>query len=290
MLRDHSTLPSMRRRAIGAICIFAIATVGACSSSSSNSKSVGDASMSGSSSSSGAGASSGSMSSSFSCTESHAQDDCLAYTAGGCGLTTASAPDAGVSSCSPAGMATPGPADDHCATADGGDMTQTVAAPSCCFGDDGGVGDGGDDESCPYGATMYGMEADDDDCKYHVVWTTTPICEGNPGSLVTVTAVYKTRFTDAGAPLPLTGANPEIETFTTTPGDSDAGTYCDDNSNHPGPTSGNHLFEGPPGTYSGNVVFDKAGAWTMRFHFNEECADIADDSPHGHAAFHVTVP
>jgi hypothetical protein len=184
-------------------------------------------------------------------------------------------------------MVTPGAADDHCLGVDGGEITQTVGTPSCCFAGDGGGGD----EGCAWGATMYGMEADDDDCKYHLVWTTTPICEGAPGSQVVVTVTYKTRLTDAGAPLPLTGANPEIETFTTTPtSGTDAATYCDDGSLHPGPTSGNHLFEGPPGTYTANVVFDQAGAWTMRFHFNEECADIAHDSPHGHAAFHVTVP
>jgi len=166
-------------------------------------------------------------------------------------------------------------------------MTQTVSGASCCVGEDAGAGDGGD-QGCPYGETMYGMEGDDDDCKYHVVWTSTPICMGAPGAQFVLKAFYKTRFTDAGAPLPLTAANPMTETFTTTVGDWDA--ECDDNSTHPGPTSGNHMTEGPPGTYTANVAFDKSGQWTVRFHFNEECADVADDSPHGHAAFHITVP
>jgi hypothetical protein len=138
---------------------------------------------------------------------------------------------------------------------------------------------------------MYGKEGDDDDCKYHIVWTSTPICEGAPGARVVMTAFYKTRFDDAGAPLPLTGANPQTEVFTTTP-DIDASNYCDDMSSHLGPTNPNqnHLVEGPPGTYTGNVGFDQAGVWTLRFHLNEECVDLSGESPHGHAAFHVTVP
>jgi hypothetical protein len=166
-----------------------------------------------------------------------------------------------------------------------------VTPASCCVGADAGAGDDGGPEPCAYGATMYGQEGDDDDCKYHVTWKSTPICEGAAGAQFVVTAVYKTRFDDGGAPLPLTGANPMTETFTTTPTDgTDAATYCDDMSTHPGPTSGNHLTEGPPGTYTGNIAFDTPGAWTVRFHFNEECADVADDSPHGHAAFHFTIP
>ena len=59
---------------------------------------------------------------------------------------------------------------------------------------------------------------------------------------------------------------------------------------HPGPNSGVKLAEGPPGTYTGNIQFDQAGQWTVRFHFNEDCADLLPDSPHGHAAYHFTVP
>lgn len=172
---------------------------------------------------------------------------------------------------------------------DAGSPPQTVCAASCCAGEDAGAGDGGP-EPCPYGSTMYGHTGDDDDCKYHVTWTSTPICEGSPGSQFVVTAVYQTRFNDAGAPLPVTGANVMTETLTTTTGDWDAASYCDDMSVHPGPTSGDHMIEGPPGTYTANVIFDTSGLWTVRFHFNEECADIANDSPHGHAAFHITVP
>ena len=44
------------------------------------------------------------------------------------------------------------------------------------------------------------------------------------------------------------------------------------------------------GVYSGAVAFDAPGEWTVRFHIQEQCDDICDDSPHGHAAFHLTVP
>jgi hypothetical protein len=113
---------------------------------------------------------------------------------------------------------------------------------------------------------MYGMQGDDDDCKYHVTWSSTPICEG---------------------PAPVSAA----EVFTTTPLDAggDAG-YCDNQSSHE--DMNNHfgaMTENPPGTYTGPIYFDKPGAWTVRFHFNENCNDVAG-SPHGHAAFHVTVP
>lgn len=164
-------------------------------------------------------------------------------------------------------------------------MAQAVAGTSCCAGGDAGSG-------CAYNKTMYGHEGDDDDCKYHVTWTSTPICEGSPGAQFVVTATSKTRFDSAGAPLPLTGANPETEVFTTSPGDWDASSYCDDNGGALGPANPHHdhLIEGPPGTYTGNVAFNMPGQWTVRFHFNEECYDTLPDSPHGHAAFHITAP
>jgi hypothetical protein len=57
------------------------------------------------------------------------------------------------------------------------------------------------------------------------------------------------------------------------------------------PVGDQHVVEEPPGTYTiGPVVFDEAGDWTVRFHFNELCCDVVPDSPHGHAAFHIHVP
>jgi hypothetical protein len=220
-------------------------------------------------------------------------DSCLSYANGECGSHTSTPLDAGVSSCASPGEATPGPADTHCTMeVDSAANTppQPVCPADCCYGADAGEGDGGA-ESCPYNATMYGHVGDDDDCKYHVTWSSSAICEGAPGVQFVVQATYQTRFTDAGAPLPVVGANVMTEVFTTTPGEEQDAGICDTNSaNPPGPTSGNHMIEGPPGTYTANVQFNKSGQWTIRFHFNEECADVADDSPHGHAAFHITVP
>jgi hypothetical protein len=190
-------------------------------------------------------------------------------------------PDATVASCASPGGPTPGPADTHCIDTDGGLIVQPTSEADCH--PDVGAPDGGDDD-CPYDTTKYGTEAYDDDCKYHVSWSSTPLCEetsaGKGAVIVTVVA------TNLGDGSPLTGANTIVEFFTTTPGDAS----CDDMSTHPGFNSGVMLAEGPPGTYTGPLYFDAPGQWTMRFHFHEECADILDDSPHGHAAFHLTLP
>lgn len=136
---------------------------------------------------------------------------------------------------------------------------------------------------CPYAPTMFGHEGDDDNCKYHVRWSSTALCE-EPGA-VTFTVVA-TRKTDGS---PLTGAAPIVEVLVTTLGDQDAADYCDDMSPWGGPNDGVQLTEGPPGTYVGPIYFNRPGEWTLRFHFFPTCND-APDSPHGHAAFHVTIP
>jgi hypothetical protein len=153
--------------------------------------------------------------------------------------------------------------------------------------------------SCGYGVTMFGHESDDDDCKYHLRWSSTPICEGVPGVLVTVVVTQKTDRTnamDGGAAQPLTGDHPGMEAFTTSPGDWDSATFCDTMSTHfvipPGNTGYWPMTESSstPGTYTGFVQFDQAGQWTLRFHFRHNCYDLLPDSPHGHAAYHLTVP
>ncbi len=199
-------------------------------------------------------------------------------------------------SCSPAGEPTPGVADAHC----NGVTPQPTSGAACSVADAGaGAGGSGAGGSAPagdagaaptpgpcdengtdgaYGTTMYGTEGDDDDCKYHVTYTSTPICE-NDGAYFIVKANYLT-----GSMAPLTGASTFAE-------------LCLSNT-HPAPAvdsrppyGNQQVVEGPPGTYTiGPVVFDAPGDWTVRFHFNEFCCDILPNSPHGHAAFHVTVP
>ena len=49
--------------------------------------------------------------------------------------------------------------------------------------------------------------------------------------------------------------------------------------------------EGPPGTYTiSPFIFNRPGRWVVRFHYFEECSDIPEDAPHGHAAFYIDVP
>jgi hypothetical protein len=197
------------------------------------------------------------------------------------GTDGSSATGLDAASCNNPGSASQGMPDTHCLGSDGGVMV-TQVMPAVC---DAAVGDDGGGGGCPYGDTMDGLAGDDDDCKYHVTWSSTAICKGSAPVIFTVKATY------LGTNMPLTAAATAAEVFTTTPLDAggDAG-YCDNQSNHPDPR--NHtgaMTEGPPGTYTGPVYFDQAGQWTVRFHFNESCNDVPA-SPHGHAAFHVTVP
>jgi hypothetical protein len=200
-----------------------------------------------------------------------------------------SAPAVTATCASPGGAVT-GVADTHCV----GVPPQTVNPLSCGVtdagpGDDdsdgGAAGDAGAAPAGPcgengpdYGATMYGTEGKDDDCKYDVTYSAAPICE-NDGTYLVVKA---TSLSEPGTPV--TGACTFAELCL--------------NDTHPAPSidsrppSGKQeVVEGPPGTYTiGPVLFDAPGQWTVRFHFNELCCDVADDSPHGHAAFFLNVP
>jgi hypothetical protein len=189
--------------------------------------------------------------------------------------------------CEHPGTPASGKADAHC----NGVTPQTVSAASCNLGGDAGpiVPPSGpcSENGSEYGATMNGTEGDDDDCKYHVSYTATPICE-NDGVYFTVTASYLT-----GAKGPLTGACTLAELCWNIPDEAGGGTAAPeiDGSPYPGTTGMQQVVEGPAGTYTvGPVEFTHPGAWTVRFHFNEICCDVAADSPHGHAAFLVDVP
>jgi hypothetical protein len=152
-------------------------------------------------------------------------------------------------------------------------------------GDDGSAStaDAGDNGECGevgYGVTNYGTSAQDDDCKYDVSYTATPICQ-NENIYFTVTA-KKRAAADGGPSLsdeaPLTGASVSAEVY-----NDDCATIA--------PNSGQTTVEQGNGTYKvGPIQFSKSGKWIVRFHFNECCSDAPDDSPHGHAAFWVNVP
>ncbi len=193
-------------------------------------------------------------------------------------------------SCTSPGGAVTGAQDTHCDSPTG-PIVQVVDQAACtsplpdagtgddggAAGDDGGaVPDAGDIGNCGdpgYGATMFGQSGADDDCKYDVTWTSTPICEGQP---VYFTVTATTRTSDHS---PVTGANPR----------PDVVLDC----THPIPNDPKPADPSPetsPGTYTvGPLEFDQPGRWVFRFHFFETCNDVAA-SPHGHAAFYIDVP
>jgi hypothetical protein len=169
--------------------------------------------------------------------------------------------------------------------------------------DDAGSADdagGSSSSDCDYGATMFGpgtsdagapmvVEGDDDDCKYHVSWTSTPICASSTlGVYFTVTVTYLGTNTPVSNIPAYEGILPEAFIPTTL----DAA--CDVATTHASPTPfappGLIETSSTSGVYVGSVIFDQSGEWTLRFHIHEECSDMYDDSPHGHAAFHITVP
>ena len=172
-----------------------------------------------------------------------------------------------------------GPADTHCAG-----KPVVVVDPAACSasetdaghahdddaGDDGGARDhdagGGADE---YGATLFGSEGEDDECKYHVKWTSTAVLKDTDVTF----AIAATKRKDSSA---VAAAKPYAEIFL--------------NDTTPGPNTAVKTTETSPGNYTiGPVRFSQSGAWTVRFHFAADCAD-GETSPHGHAAFFVNVP
>jgi hypothetical protein len=179
----------------------------------------------------------------------------------------------------PVGGAVAGAADMHCVSPDGGQIAKSVGA---CLTDTGGTDaghvhdtdaaapDSGGGATSDFGETMFNAAGDDDDCKYHISWTSTPVRLDND---VTFT-VHITRL-DNG--LAVTGADIQIEAFLT--------------AIHPTPSVNIATTELGGGSYNvGPVRFDQAGMWTVRFHIDEMCSDAPEDSPHGHAAFFVGVP
>jgi hypothetical protein len=168
----------------------------------------------------------------------------------------------------PAGGPVSGALDTHCSLPDGGTTATVVNPNSCTMTVDGGVAD--------YGPTMYNAQGDDDDCKYHVSFTSTPIYENTD---VTFTLVATKKADN----LPASGLSPKGAL-------PDVYTEIFLNSSHPAPNAPTTTSESPPGTFKiGPVRFDAPGQWTVRFHLFGNCED-AEDSPHGHGAFFINVP
>jgi hypothetical protein len=190
------------------------------------------------------------------------------------------------------------PGDDGGAAGDDGG----AAGEGGAAGDEGGAGSDGAaaaTSECDYGATMFGpgsdgggpvvVEGDDDDCKYHVSWTSSPICSSTLGVNFTVTVTYL--GTDPPVPVTDIPATEGVLVEAFIPKTLDAA--CDTMFQHFSPTPfspGHGLLQTSPGVYFGSVIFDQPGEWTLRFHIHEECSDLCANSPHGHAAFHINVP
>lgn len=131
-----------------------------------------------------------------------------------------------------------------------------------------------------YGDTLPNDQGDDDDCKYHVSWTSTPIRRSED---VTLTVTAKDLATDA--PLePLSGDHKlplsRLEVYQP----------CEPTRLGPAQNAQAAFQETTPGVYkAGPLRFDQAGTWVVRFHFYEQCND-GEASPHGHVAFFIDVP
>jgi hypothetical protein len=239
---------------------------------------------------------------------SSSSSDAGATAAGTAGVIckyTVMSQSAPAASCSPAGGPVAGANNNHCvmggvqqvqatgacvgvpdaaaAAPSGGDDSSSGDASDDSAAGDAAAADAGDNGECGepgYGVTNFGTSAQDDDCKYDVSYTSTPICE-NGNVYFTVTA-KKRAGADGGPSLsdepPLVGASVDLEVYA-----DDCATIATN--------SGQTTVEQGNGVYKvGPIQFSKSGKWIVRFHFNECCSDDPDDSPHGHAAFWVNVP
>jgi hypothetical protein len=168
--------------------------------------------------------------------------------------------EGGAAGGSPVGGPVPGEVDTHCAAP----QPIIIVNPASCNAPppDGGVAE--------EPAVLFNSSGADDDCKYNLAFTTTPI-------RLNQNATFKVTATALADGAPVTGADIGIE--------GELGTL------HVLPNNGTTTSEPPgSGVYTiGPVKFDASGRWTIRFHLFERCNDLPD-SPHGHASFFLDVP
>jgi hypothetical protein len=159
-------------------------------------------------------------------------------------LATLVALVAGCSSSSPSGPiggAVAGPADDHCGAA-GSIMAEKVGMCVALGSTDGGAGADAGTTMPEQGLVLYNSEGYDDDCKYHVSFTSTPV-RLNDNVTFTIT---------------LTGLDPAGPAKDA---DLDAEVFLDELT--PAPNTSPTSSETSPGVYKfGPVKFDKPGRWT----------------------------
>lgn len=162
--------------------------------------------------------------------------------------------------------------DDHCIDASGAQIANLIGACSTSAGEEGEdhEHEEGEEEEHP---VLFGREADDDNCKYHVRFENSCIAVNLP---VTFT-LSLTRLFDGAPGAGTVPSNPEI--------------FLADDLGHISPSNDITATEGPSGTYAiGPVVFDRSGRWVVRFHYFDNCREAPPDSPHSHVAFYIDVP
>ncbi len=161
-----------------------------------------------------------------------------------------------------------GGADLHCGLPDGGVRAQPTRQAACALTAadfDGGL----PPEEVPP-EPRFGGDGDDDDCKYHLTVSSSAIALNKA---VTLGVALMSKVDGA----PVLGADVMPQIF-----------LSDD---HPAPDTAPMSMESAGGIYSVSPVkFDAPGRWTVRLHLFDQCVDLAEDSPHGHAAFFVDVP
>lgn len=190
------------------------------------------------------------------------------------------------------GGAVVGALDDHC-----GDQVG-VSDPAACSLRPGPEGEGGASGDEPtgaagatdcnqthgaaYGDTLYNSAGKDDDCKYRVSWTSTPIRKGEAVTFTVTTSNLETGepLEGIGSLTKSAGALTRVEPYIP----------CESTHFAPPADFSAPITETLPGVYEvGPIVFDKSARWALRLHFYEACFDT-ETSPHGHVAFFIDVP
>jgi len=144
-------------------------------------------------------------------------------------------------------------------------------APDCNFAHDVGYGDPNFNDS-----------GDDDECKYHMTWSATPIAKNQP---FTITVNATNLLT--GEPLDTIAAQvagkPALSRI-------EPSIPCQPS--HLAPTAAYEaaVKQIGPGQFTvGPFSLDESGRWVIRYHFYEECLD-STTTPHAHVSFFVDVP
>jgi hypothetical protein len=171
----------------------------------------------------------------------------------------------------PPGGPVSGAADMHCTAPDGRLEVQSTSQASCQARPDAGPpGTPDANQNDVFPPTLFGTAGNDDDCKYHYEWSSTPVYENYD-------IHFHLTLTNLGDNSPATGADPYMEITL--------------NDQFSAPPTNPKTTETAAGVYDiGPIQFDMPGKWLIRFHVFHSCLDLVDTSPHGHAAFFLNVP